>query len=320
VAKASRRARAPAAAASALLGRSGGRGRRRDGAQFGRSRALPRDLGPFAPVDEAQGDEFLSAVAFDGDFITSAIGNWNGTRSPSLIRRQTADGTTKWEVKDGEIGAGPTAAAQEIVLCRRVSVPSERQPCEERAVLRALSLTGGPVVPARLRMAQTAHSSWVWRRRRINQPSRRRPTGRREVGRGLRFGARRQERNGSRQSAARHRRRHASGPVGPSRVNKDGGLAVISRSAHLTQRTKGFDWMGRPEFVGKATRPRFSSSDCPASRRKDDLASIGSAPTARLRSGDGWVLVGEARDDWPPGHARRRLQGERRRIGRGALA
>jgi hypothetical protein len=114
----------------------------------------PRDLGPFAPVDDADGDEFLSTVAFSGHFITAAIGNWNGTRSPSLVRRRTADGTTKWEVKDGEIGAGPTAAAQEIVytggyrsfpngnLAR--SVPVLRALSPDGAVLWSRQLANGP--------------------------------------------------------------------------------------------------------------------------------------------------------------------------------
>ncbi|MGZ3341959.1 MAG: CHAT domain-containing protein, partial [Reyranella sp.] len=77
--------------------------------------AGPRDLGPFAPVNPSLDEEILSGAPLDDDFATSTIGAWNGKRSPSLIRRQAIDGTNKWEVKDGEIGAGLTAAAKQIV-------------------------------------------------------------------------------------------------------------------------------------------------------------------------------------------------------------
>jgi CHAT domain-containing protein len=77
--------------------------------------ASPRDLGPFAPVNPSEDQEILSGVPLDDDFATSTIGAWNGKRSPSLIRRQAIDGTTRWEVKDSEIGAGLTAATKQIV-------------------------------------------------------------------------------------------------------------------------------------------------------------------------------------------------------------
>ncbi len=75
----------------------------------------PRDLGPFAAIDPSQDEEILSAAPLDGDVVTSTIGSWNGKRSPSLIRRQAIDGTVRWEVSDGEIGAGLTAATGRMI-------------------------------------------------------------------------------------------------------------------------------------------------------------------------------------------------------------
>ena len=75
----------------------------------------PRDLAAFSDIDMAKSEEILSATPFDGDFASSTIGPWNGKRSPSLIRRQRPDGTTKWEVSDFEIGAGPTAATDQAI-------------------------------------------------------------------------------------------------------------------------------------------------------------------------------------------------------------
>ena len=72
------------------------------------AKAGPRDLGPFAAINPSQDEEVLSAAPLEDDFATSTIGAWNGKRSPSLIRRQAIDGTTKWEVADREIGAGLT--------------------------------------------------------------------------------------------------------------------------------------------------------------------------------------------------------------------
>jgi len=77
--------------------------------------ASPRDLAAFAPVNPSIDEEILSGAPLDDDFATSTIGAWNGKRSPSLIRRQAIDGTARWEVEDGEIGAGLTAATKQMV-------------------------------------------------------------------------------------------------------------------------------------------------------------------------------------------------------------
>jgi hypothetical protein len=75
----------------------------------------PRDLGPFAAINPSQDEEVLSAAPLEDDFATSTIGAWNGKRSPSLIRRQAIDGTTRWEVADPEIGAGLIAASTRAI-------------------------------------------------------------------------------------------------------------------------------------------------------------------------------------------------------------
>lgn len=74
-----------------------------------------RDLAAFAEIDMAKSEEILSAAPFGSDFASSTIGPWNGKRSPSLIRRQRPDGSTKWEVSDVEIGAGPAAATDQAI-------------------------------------------------------------------------------------------------------------------------------------------------------------------------------------------------------------
>ena len=116
--------------------------------------AAPRDLGAFAAVDPAQDEEILSAAPLDDDFTTSTIGGWNGKRSPSLIRRQAIDGTTRWEVKDGEIGAGLTAATKQLIYAggylsaaagaSTVSVPVLRGLGADGKVLWSHRLPSGP--------------------------------------------------------------------------------------------------------------------------------------------------------------------------------
>ncbi len=74
-----------------------------------------RELGPFANVDAAERASIVSAAALDTDFVSSAHGHWTGQGFGSLIRRETVDGTVKWEVKNPEIGAGPVAAAKRTI-------------------------------------------------------------------------------------------------------------------------------------------------------------------------------------------------------------
>ena len=135
------------------------------------AKAGPRDLGPFAAINPSQDEEVLSAAPLEDDFATSTIGAWNGKRSPSLIRRQAIDGTTKWEVADPEIGAGLIAASTQSDLCRRLSVVSARMPplsahrsCARFGrMARSRGRTGFRVAPG-------PRWSWVWPSHRITLP------------------------------------------------------------------------------------------------------------------------------------------------------
>ncbi len=74
-----------------------------------------RELGPFANVDSAERASIVSASSVDTDFVSSALGRWTGQTFESLIRRETIDGTVRWEAKDPQIGAGPVAAAGQMI-------------------------------------------------------------------------------------------------------------------------------------------------------------------------------------------------------------
>jgi CHAT domain len=258
----------------------------------------PRDLGPFAPVDAADGDEILSAAALGGDFITSTIGNWNGTRSPSLIRRRAGDGTTRWEVKDGEIGAGGTAAAPDIVYAGGYRSFPNGALWWSVPILRALSPDGAVLWSRQL--ASEPNSTFVMGLAAATDQSALAlvgPRGGEESG--AVFALARIDRSGTEVASlpltiAGDTRPGLSSHLA---VNKDAGLAVISRGAHPTQRSKGFDWLGRLEFCWEGDAAEIFLVDL--SRLKEerrlriDRFHAGSA----LAVGDGWVLVGHVRDD-----------------------
>ncbi len=102
----------------------------------------PRDLAAFADIDMVKSEEILSAAPFGSDVASSTIGPWNGKRSPSLIRRQGADGTAKWEVSDFEIGAGPTAATDQAIYAAGYITVSPPPSNISAPVLRQLSPDG----------------------------------------------------------------------------------------------------------------------------------------------------------------------------------
>jgi CHAT domain-containing protein len=78
-------------------------------------RQAVRDLGPFAEPALSAGSEFFSMTPLGGDFVSSTIGNPSDRTSGSLISRHAADGTTRWQISDPSIQAGPTAANAQIV-------------------------------------------------------------------------------------------------------------------------------------------------------------------------------------------------------------
>jgi hypothetical protein len=80
-------------------------------------------------------------------------------------------------------------------------------------------------------------------------------------------------------------------------VNKDVGLAVISRSAHPTTQTQGFDWLGRPRFCFDGDAAEIFLIDLSRLKEERRLRIDRFRAHSALALGDGWVLVGEARDD-----------------------
>jgi hypothetical protein len=74
-----------------------------------------RELGPFANVDAAERASIVAAASLNTDFVSSAHGRWTGQGLESLIRRETVDGTVRWEVKNPEIGAGPVAVTKQTI-------------------------------------------------------------------------------------------------------------------------------------------------------------------------------------------------------------
>src|SRR5262249_51903420 len=74
-----------------------------------------RDLRTYLPPKALKGDEIVSATPLGDDLVSSTIGEWNGMRSPSLIRRHELDGTPKWQVQDFEIGAGYVSAIKDTI-------------------------------------------------------------------------------------------------------------------------------------------------------------------------------------------------------------
>jgi CHAT domain len=259
--------------------------------------AAPRDLGPFAPVDDAQGDEILSTAVFDGDFITSTIGNWNGKRSPSLIRRRTADGTTKWEVKDGEIGAGGTAAAQEVIYSGGYrsfpngtlwwSVPILRALSPDGAVLWSRQLASEPNSTFIMGLAAATDQSALA----LVGPNRGEKSG-------AVFALTRIDKSGTEVASlplaiAGDTRPGLGGHLA---VNKDAGLAVISRNAQLTTGAQR-DWLGLPQFCWDGDAAEIFLVDLSRLKEERRLSIDRFHAGSALAVGDGWVLVGHVRDN-----------------------
>ena len=129
----------------------------------------PRDLAAFAAVDPSVDEEILSGAPLGDDVATSTIGAWNGKRSPSLVRRQAIDGTAAWEVKDDEIGAGLTAATRQIIYAGGylsfpqdssfVSAPVLRGIGPDGKVLWSLRPPRGPKTTMVMGLAATADQS-----------------------------------------------------------------------------------------------------------------------------------------------------------------
>jgi CHAT domain-containing protein len=118
-----------------------------------------RDLAAYAKVNPSEDEEIISAAALNGDLVSSTIGEWNGKRSPSLVRRQPLDGTTKWEVKDADIGAGPATATDRTIYVGGYLTPSPTEPGHSVPILRRLTPDG--TVSWTLRLTNSAESDKV---------------------------------------------------------------------------------------------------------------------------------------------------------------
>lgn len=101
-------------------------------------RDAARTLAAFTDTGRLKGEEVVSVATLDGDFVSASIGEWNGKRSPSVIRRQATDGTVKWEVKDAEIGAGPAATTDRAIYIGGYLTPSPTDSGVSVPILRRL--------------------------------------------------------------------------------------------------------------------------------------------------------------------------------------
>jgi hypothetical protein len=115
-----------------------------------------RDLAAFAKVKPSEDEEIISAAALNGDFVSSAIGEWNGKRSPSGVRRQTINGTPKWEVKDPDIGAGPAIATDRAIYVGGYLTPLPTEPGYSVPILRRLTPDGKVLWSRRLTSSATS--------------------------------------------------------------------------------------------------------------------------------------------------------------------
>jgi hypothetical protein len=68
--------------------------------------------GQLVPVlDDLSPGEVLAAGRMEDDLVISMMGDWNGRKMASIIRRLRVDGTESWAVKSHDIGAGSLIVA-----------------------------------------------------------------------------------------------------------------------------------------------------------------------------------------------------------------
>jgi hypothetical protein len=267
---------------------------------LGSSAAPPsRDLGPYAPINSTDGDEILFAAALDGDFITSTIGAWNGKRSPSLIRRRPLDGATKWEVKDGEIGAGPVAASKDVVYAGGYlsfpdgtlvrNVPVLRRISRDGAVLWSKELPG----PARntfvmgLSTTGPDRSALALIGPQLGEES------------GTTFDLKHIDKSGNEiANLAMNIGGDARwGVSGHLAAHENAALAVMNRSAYLKAEAQGFDWLGNVRFCWDGDAAEVFLIDVPALKVERRISIDRFHAGSALAVDGGWILVGSERDE-----------------------
>jgi hypothetical protein len=80
-------------------------------------------------------------------------------------------------------------------------------------------------------------------------------------------------------------------------VNKDAGLAVISRSVHRTTVAQGFDWLGLSRYCFEGDAAEIFLVDLSGLKEKRRLRIDRFLAHSALALDEGWVLVGHARDE-----------------------
>ncbi len=258
----------------------------------------PRDLGPFATVNPSEDQEILSGAPLGDDFATSTIGAWNGKRSPSLIRRQAIDGTAKWEVKDGEIGAGRTAATKQMIYAggyvslpagaSTVSAPILRGLGADGKLLWSHRLPSGPKSTMIMGLAVAPDQSALA----LVGPTLGEATG-------ADLSLIRVDGNGSEVahvplSLGDDARSTLSGYL---IVDDAAGLAVINRGVRPAEAPKGFNGLGMPEFCLQGDAADIVLLDVPALEERKRLRIDHFRADSALAVKDGWIVVGDARDD-----------------------
>lgn len=256
----------------------------------------PRSLGPFAEVNPSRDEEILSGAALGGDFVSSTIGAWNGRRSPSLIRRQAIDGTTKWEVKDPEIGAGPIAAANQVIYAGGylsfsqdgsvVSVPVLRALAPDGKVLWSHRLPGGLPNTMVMGLAVEADQSALA----LVGPAQGEESG-------TDFYLIRVDRAGA--EIARLPISVAGGLMQSAYlgVDKAGALAIVNRGVRPKDRPDHLNGLGLPESClgGDAAHVVFVD---PSGLKETQRIRIDRfRARVALAASDGWLVAGDSRDD-----------------------
>jgi hypothetical protein len=256
-----------------------------------------RDLGPFAAVTPSEDQEILSAAPLDDDFATSTIGAWNGTRSPSLIRRQAPDGTTVWQIEDSEIGAGLTAATNQMIYAGGylslpqgaafASVPVLRGLAPDGKVLWSHRLPSGPQGAMVMGLAATDQSALA-----LVGPLRGETTG-------ADFSLIRVDGAGSEVAhvPVRLAGDARAGLSGYLAVDREAGLAALNRSARPMESPRGYNGFGVAEFCLQGDASDIVLLDLPALKERKRLRIARFRATGALAVKDGWIVVGDARGD-----------------------
>ena len=263
------------------------------------AKAGPRDLGPFAPVDPSQDEEVLSAAPLEDDFATSTIGAWNGKRSPSLIRRQAPDGTTKWEIRDSEIGAGLTAATKQVIYAGGylsfpqgasfVSVPVLRGLAPDGKLLWSHRLPSGPTTTMVMGLAAAPDQSAVA----LFGPTFGQESGTefslmRVDAAGVEAGRRGISIQGNGQS-------QHSGYLG---IDGTSGLAVINRDPRPKSGADRFtlNGLGLLELCWEGDAAEVVLLDIPGLKERTRVRIDRFRANSALAVKDGWIVVGDTRD------------------------